>query len=51
MILEKSEKRLGISELGVKLATIGLVDLVRDEDLRSKMIRMLRQTLGTESWL
>ena len=51
MILEKSEKRLGISELGVKSPTLGLVDLVVEEDLRLEMVRKLGLTLGTESWL
>ena len=49
--MEKNEKRLGISELGVKSVSLGLVDLVGVEDLRSEMIRELGLTLGTESWL
>ena len=49
--MEKSEKRLGISELGVKLTSLGLVDLVGEEDLRLEMICKLGLTLGTESWL
>ena len=49
--MEKSEKRLGIFELGVKSASLSLVDLVGEEDLRSGMIRKLGLTLGTESWL
>ena len=51
MILEKIEKRLGISELAVKSATLGLMDLVKEEDLRLEMIHKLGLTLGTESWL
>ena len=31
--------------------SLGLVDLVGEEDLRSEMIRELGLTLGTESWL
>ena len=51
MILEKIENRLGISELAVKSATLGLMDLVKEEDLRLEMIHKLGLTLGTESWL
>ena len=49
--MEKSEKRLGISKLGVKSASLGLVDQVREEDLRLEMICKLGLTLGTEPWL